>query len=58
MSEIPTEKTVPQLEKELREARAQISYLEWRERILRRQFAFYVEHGKQPWEKDAELPKL
>ncbi len=53
-----TEKTVQQLEKELREAKAQISYLEWRERILRRQFAFYVEHGKQPWEADKELPKL
>jgi hypothetical protein len=50
--------TLKNLEKDLEAAKAIIGYLQSREALLRKQFAFYVEHGKQPWEADKELPKL
>ncbi len=50
---------VEKLRKELIEAKAMITYLKWREDLLRKQFAFYVQYGQTPYSSaDIALPKL
>lgn len=54
--EQPETPSVEKLQKELADARARIAWLQRREDLLRKQFAFYVQYGQTT--DPGEYPKL